>query len=138
MIKKVDHIAIAVSSVDEAAKFYEGQLGLKLALRQHVPERKVRVGFVPVGETRLELVEPDSPESPIARFLEKRGPGLQHICFEVDDCAAELARLAAAGVRLIDQTPQVGAHGAKVGFIHPSATGGVLIELNEPSSPSPL
>ena len=132
MIKKIDHIAVAVPSVDDAALFYEKQLGLKLARKEAVPERKVRVGFIPIGETQIELVAPDSPDSTIARFLERRGPGLHHICFEVDDTGAELKRLAAAGVRLIDQAPRTGAHGNKVGFVHPEAAGGVLIELTQP------
>lgn len=131
MIKKIDHIAVAVASIDEAAKFYEGQLGLKITLREHVPKRKVHVAFIPIGDTRIELVAPDSPDSPIAKFLEKHGPGLQHVCFETDDCGAELARLGEAGVRLIDAAPVVGAHGTKVGFVHPAASGGVLVELSQ-------
>jgi methylmalonyl-CoA epimerase len=131
MVKKVSHIAVAVSDVSEAAKFYEEKLGLKLVGRENVAGSKVTVGFIPVGETRIELVQPAAPDSPIAKFLETRGPGLQHICFEVDDVAAELKRLDAAGVRLIDKVPHPGAHGTMVGFIHPSATGGVLLEMSQ-------
>jgi len=131
MVKKVSHVAIAVHSVEEAAKFYTEKLGLSVSGKEVVAGAKVRVGFIPVGETRIELVQPDSPDSPITKFLETRGPGLQHICFEVDDVAAELKRLDAAGVRLIDKVPHPGAHGTMVGFIHPSATGGVLIELSQ-------
>ncbi|MBM3331336.1 methylmalonyl-CoA epimerase [candidate division WOR-3 bacterium] len=131
MVRKVSHIAIAVPNVTEVAKFYEEKLGLKLVGREDVAGSKVTVGFIPVGETRLELVQPASPDSPISKFLETRGPGLQHVCFEVDDIAAELQRLEAAGVRLIDKIPRPGAHGTMVGFIHPSATGGVLVELSE-------
>jgi methylmalonyl-CoA epimerase len=131
MIRKVSHIAVAVSDIDAAAKFYVEKLGLKLVGRETVAQSKVVVGFIRVGETRLELVQPDSPESPISKFLETRGPGLQHICFEVDDVAAELKRLDAEGVRLIDKVPHPGAHGTLVGFIHPQATGGVLVELSE-------
>jgi methylmalonyl-CoA/ethylmalonyl-CoA epimerase len=131
MIKRVSHIAVAVPNVDEAARFYEEKLGLKLVGREDVTGSKVTVGFIPVGETRIELVQPAAPDSPIARFLGTRGPGLQHICFEVDDVAAELKRLAEAGVKLIDEVPHSGAHGTMVGFIHPSATGGVLVELSE-------
>jgi len=131
MVKKVSHVAIAVQSVEEAAKFYVEKLGLAVSGKEVVAGAKVRVGFIPVGETRIELVQPDSPDSPVTKFLETRGPGLQHICFEVDDVAAELARLDAAGVRLIDKVPHPGAHGTLVGFIHPSATGGVLIELSQ-------
>jgi methylmalonyl-CoA epimerase len=131
MVKKVSHVAIAVQNVEEAAKFYEERLGLKLVGRENVAGSKVTVGFMPVGDTRIELVQPAAPDSPIAKFLETRGPGLQHICFEVDDVAAELKRLDAAGVKLIDKVPHPGAHGTMVGFIHPSATGGVLVELSQ-------
>lgn len=131
MVKKISHIAVAVRDVDEAAKFYVDNLGLAVSGREVVAGAKVRVGFIPVGETRIELVQPDSPDSPITKFLETRGPGLQHICFEVDDVTAELKRLEAAGVRLIDKVPHPGAHGTMVGFIHPSATGGVLVELSQ-------
>lgn len=131
MVKKVSHIAIAVRDIEEAAKFYEEKLGLRLVGRESVPGTKVKVGFIPVGDTRIELVQPDSPESPIAKFLATHGPGLQHVCFEVDDVAAELSRLDSEGVRLIDKTPHAGAHGTQVGFIHPHATGGVLVELSE-------
>jgi methylmalonyl-CoA epimerase len=131
VVKKVSHIAIAVPNVDEASKFYSEKLGLAMVGREDVAGSKVTVGFIPVGETRIELVQPAAPDSPVARFLETRGPGLQHICFEVDDVAAELRRLGAAGVKLIDKVPHPGAHGTMVGFIHPSATGGVLVELSE-------
>jgi len=134
MIRKVAHIAIAVPDVDEAARFYAENLGLNLAGKETVPGRKVVVGFIPVGDTRIELVQPDSADSPIAKFLEQRGPGLQHVCFETDDAEAEFARLSAAGVRLIDKSPQPGAHGAKVFFIHPASTGGVLIEISQPAA----
>jgi methylmalonyl-CoA/ethylmalonyl-CoA epimerase len=131
MVKKVSHVAIAVQNVEEAAKFYVEKLGLAFSGKEVVAGSKVRVGFIPVGETRIELVQPDSPDSPVTKFIETRGPGLQHICFEVDDVAAELKRLGAAGVRLIDNMPHPGAHGTMVGFIHPSATGGVLVELSQ-------
>jgi methylmalonyl-CoA epimerase len=131
VVKRVSHVAIAVRDVEEAAKFYEEKLGLKLVGREDVVGSKVTVGFIPVGETRIELVQPAAPDSPITKFLETRGPGLQHVCFEVDDVAAELKRLDAEGVRLIDKVPHPGAHGTMVGFIHPAATGGVLVELSE-------
>ncbi|UCG42576.1 MAG: methylmalonyl-CoA epimerase [candidate division WOR-3 bacterium] len=132
MIKKVSHIAIAVPDIEEAAKFYEQQLGLKMSGVESVPSNKVKAGFIPVGDTRIELVQPESPDSPVARFIDKHGPGFQHLCFEVDDVGAELARLDAAGVRLVNKTPVDGAHGCRVGFIHPAATGGVLVELSQP------
>jgi methylmalonyl-CoA/ethylmalonyl-CoA epimerase len=131
MIKKVSHIAVAVPDVDQAAKAY-ALLGLQMSGKETVPGRNVTVGFIPVGETRIELVQPDAPDSPIAKFLEQRGPGLQHICFEVDDADAEFKRLSEAGVRLIDKAPQPGAHGTRVFFIHPHSTGGVLIEISQP------
>jgi len=131
MVKKVSHIAVAVPDIDQAASFFVEKLGLKLVGREDVVGSKVTVGFIPVGEARIELVQPAAPDSSIKKFLETRGPGLQHICFEVDDVAAELKRLDAAGVRLIDKVPHPGAHCTMVGFIHPSATGGVLVELSE-------
>ncbi|MFO7650611.1 MAG: methylmalonyl-CoA epimerase [bacterium] len=133
MVKRVAHIAIAVPELDAAAQFYTKTLGLKLTGRESVASQKVTVGFIPVGDTNVELVQPDSPDAPIAGFLAKRGPGLHHICFEVDDIDALCERLAAAGVRMIDSTPRPGAHGSRVAFIHPSATGGVLIELSQPA-----
>lgn len=133
VIRKLSHVAVAVPNIDEAAKAYE-LLGLQMSGRETVPGRKVTVGFIPVGETRIELVQPDSPDSPIAKFLEQRGPGLQHICFEVDDADAEFRRLSEAGVRIIDKSPQSGAHGTKVFFIHPHSTGGVLVEISQPPS----
>ena len=132
MVRKVNHIAVAVPDVEAAARFYTEQLGLELTGIETVASNKVKVGFIPVGDTRIELVQPDAPDSPIARFLEKRGPGLQHLCFEVDDIDAELKRLDEAGVQLINKTPIDGAHGCRVGFVHPKATGGVLVELSQP------
>uniref|UniRef100_A0A7V3PTT8 Methylmalonyl-CoA epimerase n=1 Tax=candidate division WOR-3 bacterium TaxID=2052148 RepID=A0A7V3PTT8_UNCW3 len=131
MIKKIAHIAIAVNSVAEAAGFYAQQLGLKLTGKETVPHRKVTVGFIQLGETKIELVQPDAPDAPVARFLAERGPGLHHICFEVDDIEAEFQRLKDAGVRIVDPAPQPGADGTKAFFIHPKATGGVLIELSQ-------
>jgi len=129
--KKIDHIAIAVRDIDAAARFYQEQLGLEVTGRETVAQRQVRVAFIQLGATRIELVQPDSPESPIAKFLEKHGPGLHHICLEVDDIAAELSRMGAAGVKLIDSAPRAGAHGNLTGFIHPAAADGVLIELTQ-------
>jgi methylmalonyl-CoA/ethylmalonyl-CoA epimerase len=134
MTKKIDHIAIAVRDIDAAARFYREQLGLEVTGRESVPARKVRVAFIQLGATRIELVQPDSPESPIAKYLEKHGPGLHHICFEVDDIAAELGRMGSDGVKLIDSAPRPGAHGNLTGFIHPAAADGVLIELVQPAA----
>jgi len=131
MVKKVAQIAIAVPSVDEAARFYTEQLGLKLERKETVPHRKVTVGFIQVGDTKVELVQPDTPDAPVAGFLAVRGPGLHHICFEVDDVDAEFQRLKAAGVRIVDPEPQAGAGGTRAFFIHPKSTGGVLIKLSQ-------
>lgn len=129
---KVDHIGIAVTSLEEGARMYEA-MGLKMAGVEEVPEQKVKVAFFPVGDTEVELLESTDPEGPIAKFIEKNGGrgGIQHIAFRVDDICEALEQLKAAGVPLIDQVPRYGAGGAKIAFIHPKATGGVLIELSE-------
>ena len=132
MIKRINHVAIAVPNLDEAAKNWEALLGLQMSGRERVASNKVEVGFIPVGESRLELVQPDSPDSPVAKFIERRGPGIQHLCFEVDDIEVELTRLKTAGVRLINEEPVAGAHGYRVAFVHPASTGGVLVELSQP------
>ncbi|MEO0069455.1 MAG: methylmalonyl-CoA epimerase [candidate division WOR-3 bacterium] len=131
MIKKVAHIAIAVNNVDDAAKFYTENLGLKMEGKENVPHRKVTVGFIQIGETKIEFVQPDASDAPVAKFLAERGPGLHHICFEVDDIDAEFRRLKDAGVKIIDPEPQKGAAGTKTFFIHPKSTNGVLIELSQ-------
>ena len=130
MIRKVNHFAIVVHNIEEALQVYEGALGLELAEVEEVPEQAVRVAFLPVGESEIELVEPLSTSSGVARFLEKRGEGLHHICLEVDDIEAALQDLAAQGVRLIDEQPRQGVHG-RVAFLHPKSAHGVLIELIE-------
>ncbi len=134
MIKKLSHIAIAVDNIDGAGRFFTERLGLKLEGKEALPHRKVTVGFIPIGETKLELVQPDSPDAPIAKFLSERGPGLHHICFEVNDIEQAFKLLFEAGVKIIDPAPQPGAHGTKVFFIHPKSTGGVLIELSQPDA----
>lgn len=126
---KIDHIGIATRGIDEAAKFYRDVLGLDMTETEEVTEQKVRVAMLPVGESRIELLEATSQDSPIARFLEKRGPGIHHIAVRVDDIQAALARLKQEGVRLIDEAPRRGAGGCLVAFVHPSSTGGVLLEL---------
>jgi methylmalonyl-CoA epimerase len=127
----LDHIGIAVSSIAEAVGFYEA-LGLELEGEELVEQQRVRVGFLPLGETRLELLEPTAPDSPIARHLDRRGPGLHHVCFSVPDVRAAMARLAKAGFQLLSDEPQQGAHGCLVCFVHPRSSGGVLIELSQP------
>ena len=130
VIKKIDHIAIVVRSIEEALQVYEGALGLELTDVKEVPEQAVTVAFLPVGESKIELVEPLTTDGGVARFLEKRGEGLHHICLEVDDIEAALQDLAAQGIRLIDEQPRQGAHG-RVAFQHPKSAHGVLIELIE-------
>ncbi|MCS7287371.1 MAG: methylmalonyl-CoA epimerase [Anaerolineae bacterium] len=129
MAMKIDHIAIAVHSLEEALRVYRDLLGLELKGVEQVPEQGVRIAFLPVGETRLELLEPLSTESPVAKFLEKRGEGIHHICFEVEDLEKTLQDLAGKGVKLIDEQPRIGAHGRKMAFVHPKSLHGVLLEL---------
>ena len=127
----LDHIGIAVGDLAQALAFYRDALGLEVEAPEEVPSQRVRAHFVPVGEATLELLEPTAPDSPIARFIEKRGPGIHHITLRVDDLAAALARLKARGVRLIDEQPRAGAGGALVAFVHPASTHGVLVELTQ-------
>ncbi len=137
MIKKIDHIAIAVRSIEEALQTYAGALGLEPTDVKQMPEDAVRVVFLPVGESEIELVEPITADSGIAKFLEKQGEGLHHICLEVEDIEAALQDLRAKGLRLIDRRPRQGAHG-RVAFLHPKSADGVLIELIERRSISCL
>jgi len=109
-------------------------LGLRLVGREEIAEQKVRVAIFQVGETNIELLEPLAPDTTVGRFLERRGPGLHHVAYRTDDIESELARLEAAGIRLIDREPRSGAHGHRVAFLHPSSTGGVLMELVEHGS----
>lgn len=126
---KIDHLGIAVPDLDAAVRSYEA-LGFRAEATHEVPTEKVRVAFLPVGESRLELLEPTDPSSVIARFLEKRS-GLHHVCLLVDDLEAALRDLQARGVPLIDAVPRVGAGGTRVAFLHPKAAGGLLLELKE-------
>jgi methylmalonyl-CoA/ethylmalonyl-CoA epimerase len=126
---KIDHIGIATRGIDEAAKFYRDVLGLDMTETEEVAGQKVRVAMLPIGESRIELLEATSDDSPISRFLEKRGPGIHHIAVCVDDIHTALARLKQKGARLIDEAPRRGAGGCLVAFVHPSSTGGVLLEL---------
>lgn len=131
MINKVDHIGIAVSNLNEALKLYEEVLGLKLHGSEVVEEQKLKVAFLPLGDTEIELLEATSPDSTIAKFIEKKGPGIQHIAFKVDNIEAALEEMQAKGMKLIDEKPRYGAGGAKIAFLHPKSTNGVLIELCE-------
>ena len=130
-VRRISHLGLAVASVDGGGSFWD-LLGLGEEHREEVASQKVITSFRPVGESSLELLEPTAPESPIAKFLEKKGPGLHHVCLEVSDVAATLAKLKAAGVRLVNETPFEGAHGCLVAFVHPASTGGVLLELSQP------
>jgi methylmalonyl-CoA/ethylmalonyl-CoA epimerase len=127
----LDHIGIAVKDLQAALDFYRDALGLEIEAPEDVPSQHVRAHFVPVGDARLELLEATAAESPIAKSIEKRGPGLHHITLRVDDIHATLARLKARGTKLIDEQPRPGAEGSLIAFVHPSATGGVLIELKQ-------
>lgn len=123
------HIGIAVKDLEESMKFYGEVMGFKVDPPEEIPDRQVRISFVDVGGAAVELLEPTSPESAIAKFLEKRGPGIHHLCYRVDDVNAKLEELKAAGVRLIDEKARPGAHNTMVAFIHPASAGGVLTEL---------
>ena len=125
----IDHLGIATKGIEEALKFWSDALGLENVHTEVVEDQKVRVAMLPIGDSRIELLEPTSDDSPISNFLAKRGGGLHHIAVAVDDIEGTLEKLKAAGMRLIDEHPRVGAEGCLVAFVHPSASGGVLLEL---------
>lgn len=131
MIKKINHIAVAVNNIEEALKFYQEVMDLTFIGTEVVPAQKTKVGFFKVGESNIELVQPVEPESPLVKFLESKGEGIHHICFEVDDLEETVKRLIEKGAIMVDQNPRLGAHGSKVVFIHPKSSRGVLIELCE-------
>src|SRR5215212_5382947 len=126
---KINHLGIATKGIDEALEFWQDALGLENVHTETVEDQKVRVAMLPIGESRIELLEPTSDDSPISKFLEKRGPGIHHIAIEVEDIEASLNTLKEKGMRLIDEKPRTGAEGCLVAFIHPSSTKGVLLEL---------
>jgi len=128
---KIDHIGIATNGIEDAASVYCGAFGLSVTETEEVPAQKVRVAMLPLGESRIELLEATSDDSPISKFLAKRGPGIHHVALRVANIKTVLADLKAKGARLIDEEPRAGAGGCLVAFIHPSSTGGVLIELVE-------
>lgn len=130
-ILKIDHIGIAVGSMESGRNFWSDILGLSFEGDETVAEQKVKTAFFPVGESEVELLESTAPDGPIAKFIEKKGEGIQHIAFRVENIEAALAELKAKGVRLIDETPRKGAGGARIAFLHPKATSGVLVELCE-------
>lgn len=129
-ILNLDHIGIAVKSLAESSKLYE-LLGIKSTGTEEVAGQKVKVAFFPVGDSEVELLESTAPDGPIARYIEKNGEGIQHIALRVDDLEKALAELKAKGVRLIDEKPRYGAGGARIAFVHPKSTGGILLELSE-------
>jgi methylmalonyl-CoA/ethylmalonyl-CoA epimerase len=128
-ILKIDHLGIAVNSIEDGKKFWSDVLGLPFEGQETVEAQKVTTAFFPVGESEVELLESTAPDGPVARYIEKKGAGIQHIAFRVENIEAALQELKAAGVRLIDETPRIGAGGAQIAFLHPKATGGVLVEL---------
>lgn len=127
----LDHIGIAVGDLSEALKFYRDALGLEVEAPEEVASQRVRAHFIPTGESAIELLEATADDSPIAKYVAKRGPGIHHITLRVDDIRAVLARLKEKGIRLIDDAPRPGAHGSLVAFIHPASTHGVLVELKQ-------
>lgn len=130
-VLKVDHIGIAVKNLDETLKFYTDILGLKCQGTEVVEEQKVKVAFLPVGDTEVELLESTTEDGPIAKFIEKNGEGVQHIAFKVDDIEAAIEEMKAKGMQMIDEKPRYGAGGAKIAFMHPKSTYRVLVELSE-------
>ncbi|MEA3350128.1 MAG: methylmalonyl-CoA epimerase [Chloroflexota bacterium] len=130
-IEKIDHVALVVNDIDEALDFWCDALGLELTHTQQVPREKSAIGFLPVGDSKIELVQPTSDDSGIAKYLAKRGSGMHHICLEVDDIAAMLEQLEDKGIRLIHEQPVIADDGRKYAFIHPKAAHGVLVELYE-------
>lgn len=128
---KIDHLGIAVSSIDAKKNFWTDVLGLALEGTETIQEQKVTTAFLPVGESEVELLESTSEDGPVAKYIEKRGEGIQHVAFRVENIEEALAELKAKGIALIDQTPRTGAGGAKIAFLHPKATSGVLVELCE-------
>jgi methylmalonyl-CoA epimerase len=131
MIEKIDHLGVAVRSIAEGRTFYEA-LGLAVTAIEEVPAEGVRVALIPCGESLIELLEPTTADSPIAKFLERRGPGLHHVCLRSDDLAADDARLRAGGFEVLRPAPTRGAGGCWVQFVHPRSAGGVLVELSQP------
>lgn len=127
----VDHIGIAVQSIDESLKIWEAALGIACTGVEEVEEQKVKTAFLPVGDTEIELLEGTSSDSPVTKFIEKKGEGIHHIALRVENLEETLAELKAKGIRLIDETPRYGAGGARIAFVHPKATGGILLEISE-------
>lgn len=127
--KKINHIGIAVKNIETSAPLYRDVLGMTFEGTEEVAEQKVKVAFFAIGESRIELLEPTAPDSPVAKFIEKNGEGIHHIAYEVADISEALNHLRQKNIRLVDETPRCGAHGTRIAFLHPKATGGVLTEL---------
>lgn len=127
----IDHIGIAVTSIDEALKFWEQSLGIGVTGVEEVAEQKVRTAFLPLGDTEIELLEATDPESPVAKFIEKKGEGIHHLAIRVENLEEALEKMKDLGLRLIDEKPRYGAGGARIAFVHPRTAGGVLLELTE-------
>jgi methylmalonyl-CoA/ethylmalonyl-CoA epimerase len=134
METKIQHLGVAVGSIEEALVFWRDALGLELTDVEVVEDQGVRVAMLPIGESRIELLEATGADTPVGKFVAKRGPGIHHLCVEVSDIDSKLADLKSRGVRLIDEQPRTGAGGALVAFVHPASTGGVLIELTQSGS----
>lgn len=132
MLQKIDHIGIAVQSLDATVPFYRDVLRMPFAGIEEVAEQKVRVAMLGIGESKIELLEPISPDSPVAKFIEKNGEGIHHIAYEVADVEGAIAALVAEGARMIDAVPRNGAHGTRIAFVHPKSSHGVLTELCQP------
>jgi methylmalonyl-CoA/ethylmalonyl-CoA epimerase len=126
---KLDHIGIAVKDLEESMKFYGEVLGMKVSEPEELKDRKLKICFVSIGDANVELLFPTEADSPVGKFIEKKGPGIHHLCYQVDDINQELAKLKEAGVKMIDQEAKPGAHNTMVAFIHPKSSGGVLTEL---------
>ncbi|MBE0569166.1 MAG: methylmalonyl-CoA epimerase [Deltaproteobacteria bacterium] len=137
MIRKIQHVGVAVNSLKEAVPFFRDVLGLEHLGTEELPERRIRAALFRVGESRIELIEPTAPDGPVGRFLEKNGEGIHHICFQVDDAAAALSRVGSHGVRLIDETPRAGIRGLRIGFLDPRSTFGVLTEFAQEGEREP-
>jgi methylmalonyl-CoA epimerase len=133
MLGRIDHIGVAVEDLDAALALYEGALRMPVVHRETVTEQGVEAILLDVGEGHVELLKPLGPDTPVGRYLAKKGPGIHHVAYQVDDIEATLASLKAAGLRLIDETPRIGIRGSKVAFVHPAATGGVLTEIVQPA-----
>lgn len=129
--KKIDHIGIAVKNLDESLKFYQDILGLECTGTEVVKEQKVKVAFLPIGDSEVELLQSISEDGPIAKFIEKKGEGIQHIAYRVDNIEKAIKEMKLKGIRMIDDEPRYGAGGARIAFCHPKSTGGVLVELSE-------